>query len=81
MEERQEKLDNLVSAIAVVQTEQKNIKSDVADIKTDIASVSSDVKDLASKPAKRWDSLVDKVIWLIAGSLIAFFLAQLGLPT
>lgn len=31
------------------------------------------------KPAKRWDAIVDKVIWAILAAVIAFALAQIGL--
>ena len=34
---------------------------------------------LEQKPAKRWESFVDKVIWAVAAALITYGLAQLGL--
>ena len=34
---------------------------------------------LEQKPAKRWDSLVDKALWAVAGALIAYALSQIGL--
>ena len=34
---------------------------------------------LEQKPAKRWDTLVDKIIWAAAAALIAFLLARIGL--
>lgn len=34
---------------------------------------------LEQKPAKRWDTLVDKIIWAVAAALIAFLLARIGL--
>lgn len=34
---------------------------------------------LEQKPAKRWESLVDKVIWAVAAALITYALTQLGL--
>lgn len=32
-----------------------------------------------TKPAKRWDGLVDKAIWAVAAAVIAFLLAKIGL--
>lgn len=32
-----------------------------------------------SKPAKRWDGLIDKAIWAVAAAVIAFLLAKVGL--
>lgn len=35
---------------------------------------------LEAKPGKRWESIVDKVIWAVCAALIAFLLAKIGLP-
>lgn len=32
-----------------------------------------------TKPAKRWDSLVDKTVWAVAAAIITFLLARVGL--
>ena len=56
----------------VLATEQGTMKTDIGEIKTGL-------KTLTDKPAKRWEAIVDKTIWLVAGALIAFVLAQLGL--
>lgn len=34
---------------------------------------------LEQKPAKKWESFVDKVVWAIAAALIAFVLAYIGI--
>ena len=33
-----------------------------------------------AKPGKRWDGLVDKALWLIVGSVMAYLLVQVGIP-
>ncbi len=72
MEKRQDDQEKLISTVAVLANEQKTIQTDVQEIK-------SDVKSLTSKPGKRWDSLIDKIIWAVAGAVLAFVLAKLGL--
>lgn len=37
------------------------------------------LETLEQKPAKRWDALVDKALWAIAGALLAYVLSQVGL--
>lgn len=37
------------------------------------------VKDLNGKAGKRWEALVDKLIWAVAAAVIAFLLAKVGL--
>ena len=72
MEKRQDSLDNLVSTVAVLAEKESNVENDVKEIK-------SDVKSIKDKPGKRWDDIVDKVIWAVLAALIAFLLAKFGL--
>ena len=37
------------------------------------------LETLEQKPAKRWEALVDKALWAVAGALLAYVLTQLGL--
>ena len=72
LEKRQDDLDELVSVVKVLAVREEAVENDVKEIK-------ADVKSLTSKPAERWDSLVDKVIWAVAGAVLAYILAQIGL--
>lgn len=72
LEENQKALNELTTSVKVLATEQGTMKTDIGEIKTGL-------KTLTDKPAKRWEAIVDKTIWLVAGALIAFVLAQLGL--
>ncbi len=72
LEKRQDNLDKLATAMTVFDTEQKHIKQDVSEIKTD-------VKSLKDKPGKRWENVVEKLIWLVVGAVIALAMAQIGI--
>ena len=72
LEKRQDDLDELVSVVKVLAVREEAVENDVKEIK-------ADVKSLTSKPAERWDSLVDKIIWAVAGAVLAYILAQIGL--
>ena len=37
------------------------------------------VTALEGKPGKRWDNLVEKLIWAVVAAVVGFFLAQIGL--
>lgn len=71
LEKRQDNLDDLVSTVKVLATREESVENDVKEIK-------KDVKTLADKPAKRWDSLSEKIILTIAAAIVGFILAQLG---
>jgi predicted nucleic acid-binding Zn-ribbon protein len=72
MEKRQDNLDDLVSTVKVLAVREEKVESDVKEIK-------SDVKSLTSKPAKRWDSLVNQLITIVVAAIAGFILAKLGL--
>ena len=72
VENRQDNLDELVSTVKVLAVREENVDTDVKEIKVD-------VKSLTSKPGKRWDSLVDKIILTVASAVLGFFLAHFGL--
>lgn len=72
VEKRQDDQEKLISTVAVLANEQKTIKTDVQEIK-------GEVKRITAKPAERWESLVEKVVWAILAAVIAYGLAKFGL--
>lgn len=72
LEKNQKALNELTTSVKVLATEQGTMKTDIGEIKTGL-------KTLTDKPAKRWEAIEDKTIWLVAGALIAFVLAQVGI--
>lgn len=72
VEDRQNDLEKLVVAVNTLAVREEAVENDVKEIK-------SDVKSLTSKPAKRWDSLVNQLITIIVAAIAGFVLAKLGL--
>jgi hypothetical protein len=72
VERRQDNLEDLVSTVKVLAVREEAVEKDVKEIK-------DDVKSLTSKSGQRWDSLIDKIIWAVAGAVLAFLLSQIGL--
>ena len=71
VEENQKALTELTTSVRELTIEQGHLKTDVGEIKTD-------VKAMLDKPARRWDGLVDKALWLVAGAILAWLLS--GMP-
>lgn len=65
-------LHNLATSVAVMAEQLKSMNQSIATLK-------NDVEEVKEKPAKRWDSLVDKIIWAVAGAVLAFLFTKLGL--
>ncbi len=71
----------------------ENKVADIAELTTSVASLAKSVEQMAKaqekqgkrlealeqKPAKKWESFADKVVWAVAAALIAFVLSYLGL--
>ena len=73
LEKRQDNLEQLTNAFAKMETEQSYIKKDVSEIK-------SDVKMLADKPARRWESVVEKAITVVVGAVVGYLLSGGRMP-
>jgi predicted nucleic acid-binding Zn-ribbon protein len=72
MEKRQDNLDDLVSTVKVLADREERVEDDVKEIK-------GDVKSLKDKPAKRWETIVNNIIWAVVGAVIVYLLNQIGL--
>lgn len=72
LEESTEAINRLATSMEVMAEKQEQVADTVG-------KLDSKVTALEEKPAKRWDGLVDKIVWAIAAALIGFALAQIGL--
>lgn len=72
LEKRQDNLDDLAGTMKVLVDREQRVENDVKEIK-------SDVKSLTGKPGKRWDSIVDKLIWAVLAAMVAYMLSKIGL--
>lgn len=72
LEESNKALTELALSVESLATNQANMKEDVTEIKKDI-------KGLTSIPGKRWNTLTDKLITLLAGGFIAWLLSGVNL--
>ena len=72
VEKSTEAINRLATSMEVMAERQKQVVDTVGEL-------DSKVTALEEKPAKRWDALVDKIVWAVAAALIGFVLAQVGL--
>lgn len=71
VEKRQNELGDLVASVSAIATEQTAMRDNITEIKTDI-------KEIKDKPAKRWDSVVDKAIMTVLGGIILYIMSKIG---
>jgi len=72
LEKRQDDTEKLVTSVAIIAEKQKDMEGDVKEMKCD-------VKKLIEKPAKRWDGVVEKIIYAVVGAVVAYLLAKAGM--
>lgn len=65
-------LHQLATSVAVLAEQLKALNGNVTTLTGKVAT-------LEGKPAKKWDWLVNNVMWAIIGAVIAFCLAKIGL--
>ena len=72
LEESNEAINRLATSMEVMVVKQKEVaeKVDKMDEKVTI---------LETKPAKRWEAIVDKIVITIAAAVIGFILAKIGM--
>jgi methyl-accepting chemotaxis protein len=72
LEESTEAINRLATSMEVMAERQEQVVETVGKLDTKVTA-------LEEKPAKRWDGLIDKIVWAIAAAFIGFVLAQWGL--
>ena len=72
LEKSTEAINRLATSMEVMATKQDEVANTVA-------KLDKKVTIIESKPAKRWESIVDKIILTIAAAIIGFFLSRIGL--
>lgn len=72
LEQQTEAINRLATSMAVMAEKQDETTSIVT-------ALDDKVTALEEKPAKRWESLVEKVIWAVVAAVVGFLLAKIGL--
>lgn len=72
IEEQTEAINRLATSMAVMAEKQ----DETANI---VTALDDKVTALETKPAKRWESIVEKVIWAVVAAVVGFLLAKIGL--
>ena len=79
LEHQTDALNTIAAAVEVMANEQKHQTTAILDIKNDVTALDGKVETLEHKPAKLWDSAVEKVTLTILATIIGFILARLGI--
>lgn len=79
--EKQDAIYELTSSVKSIATDMNYIKEDVREVKTNQRELSSKVTEIENRPAndvkKRIDGIVEKIIWLVVGGVVAALLTTI----
>ena len=72
LEENYDALNKLTTSVEVMATKMDNMSQS-------LEKVNERLSEQEAKPGKRWEAVVEKVIFLVVGAVIAFLFAKLGI--
>lgn len=72
-------VNRLATAVELLANEQKHQTEATEKIEKNVAELTTKVDTLEKEPGARWKGLVEKVIYLVVGGVVAFLLAKIGL--
>ena len=67
LEQQQKDLNKLVTAVEVLASREKSVETDVKEIK-------ADVKTITQKSGKRWDAMIDRVLYVLIGAVLSLLM-------
>ena len=65
LEQQQKDLNKLVTAVEVLASREKGVETDV---------IKADVKTITQKGGKRWDAMIDRVLYVLIGAAISLLM-------
>lgn len=77
-----EKLEDMTENLSELRVDNKEAISQIPPLVRRVDSLeqlSEDVNELKEKPAKRWESVVEKAIGILVAAVVGFMLAKIGL--
>ena len=77
--QRLDKQDKMIESVHKLATSVEKLAMKQDAMETKLGNLCSDVDEIKSKPAKRWEGIVEKVIFTVVGALVAYVLAQMGI--
>lgn len=78
LKKRQDNVDEMVQAVTALNVKLENTaeKVDATDKKVD--HIGDKIEEINAKSGKRWDSVVEKVIFAVVGAVVGWLLKQAG---
>ena len=67
LEQQQKDLNKLVTAVEVLASREKSVETAIKEIK-------ADVKTITQKSGRRWDAMIDRVLYVLIGAVLSLLM-------
>ena len=68
----------MFNRIRMLEIAHAETKTQYGQIMESLGALRADINDLKSKPSKRWDTIVDKVLIGVIGAIVVYIMTQIG---
>lgn len=72
LEGEHEATHKLATSVAVLAEQMKTMNANVT-------TLTNKVDELEDKPGKRWEAMVDRIVWAVAAAIVAYAMAKFGI--
>lgn len=79
LETQTEAIQSLATSVELLVKEQSHQTEAMTRIEQNVEKLDGKVEALEKKPGKKWESIVDKVVWALVAAALGFILAHIGL--
>lgn len=76
---RIEQLEERTEAMNTLATNMQLLAKDLSDMSKSLENLCKKIAAIEGRPAKRWESVVDKAIMVFVGAVLALILGNIGL--
>lgn len=76
---RLDQQDKLLETVHTLATSVSVMSNEQGQLKKAVDGLCVDVEEIKSKPAKRWEGVVEKIIFTVLGAVATFILAKIGI--
>ena len=78
LELQTEAIQSLAVSVEILVKEQCHQTEAIERIEKNVEKLDGKVEVLESKPAKRWDSIIDKIVLTVIGAIVGYILIKIG---
>jgi len=79
LEQQTDAIQSLATSVEVLVKEQSHQTEAMDRIEKNVEKLDGKVEALEKKPVKRWDAIVDKLVWALLAAVVTFLLSRIGL--